>query len=78
MQNLSPRSVKKLSIIIPTFNESGTIREIIHRVNAVQYPIEHEIIVVDDASSDHTYEKELALRHKDGQKNIKLFRNQKN
>lgn len=69
---------QKLSIIIPTYNESATICEIISYVNAVQYPIDHELILVDDASSDRTYEKELILRSKEKHKNLKLFRNQIN
>lgn len=44
----------KLSVIIPVYNESGTIREIIKRVQAV--PIDREIIVVDDGSTDSTCE----------------------
>lgn len=44
----------KLSVIIPVYNESGTIREIIKRVQAV--PIDKEIIVVDDGSTDSTCE----------------------
>ncbi|OGR67269.1 MAG: hypothetical protein A2081_01350 [Elusimicrobia bacterium GWC2_61_19] len=46
----------KLSIIIPVYNEAGTIREIIARVRGVQVGMEKEIIVVDGASSDGTRE----------------------
>ena len=42
----------KLSVIIPVYNEVGTIREIIERVK--QVPFEKEIIVVDDCSADGT------------------------
>lgn len=42
----------KLSVIIPVFNEVGTIEEIIERVK--QVPFEKEIIVVDDGSTDGT------------------------
>ncbi len=42
----------KLSIIIPVFNEYLTIREVIRKVQAV--PLEKEIIVVDDGSTDGT------------------------
>ena len=46
---------KKLSVIIPAFNEEKTISEIIHRVRNVSIaPLEKEIIVVDDASCDAT------------------------
>lgn len=44
----------KLSVIIPVFNEASTIAEVIDRVAAV--PIEKEIIVVDDGSTDRTSE----------------------
>ena len=42
----------KLSIVIPVYNEAATIEQIIERVRAV--PIEKEIVVVDDCSSDGT------------------------
>jgi len=41
-----------LSVIIPVYNESRTIAEIIRRVRAVSIP--KEIVVVDDASTDGT------------------------
>ncbi len=40
----------KLSIIIPVFNEVETIHEILSKVRLI--PIEHEIILIDDASFD--------------------------
>ncbi len=42
----------KLSVVIPAFNERDTIREIVKRLRAL--PLELEIIVVDDASTDGT------------------------
>jgi glycosyltransferase involved in cell wall biosynthesis len=45
----------KLSIIIPAYNEAGTIEAIVRRVQAVDLgPIEKEIIVVNDGSNDGT------------------------
>ena len=41
-----------LSVIIPVYNEAATCGEIIKRVQAIS--IVHEIIVVDDASTDGT------------------------
>jgi len=41
-----------LSVVIPVYNEKGTIRQIIDRVRAVDIP--KEIIVVDDFSTDGT------------------------
>jgi glycosyltransferase involved in cell wall biosynthesis len=44
----------RLSIVIPVFNEKGTLLELIRRVRSVSLPLEKEIIVVDDFSSDGT------------------------
>lgn len=67
----------KLSIIIPTYNEHSTIEELIGYVQSVPYPVEHEIIIVDDASIDRTYEKEvlIRMRNRAESNNIRLFKN---
>ncbi len=44
----------KLSVIIPVYNESRTVRALLERVAAS--PVEKEIIVVDDGSTDGTKE----------------------
>ena len=49
----------KLSVVVPAFNESATIAEVIRQVDAVE--IEKEIIVVDDGSTDGTPELVEAL-----------------
>ncbi len=52
---MNDRSVDlKVSVIIPAFNEKNTVAEIIRRVRAI--PIDKEIIVVDDGSTDGTRE----------------------
>jgi glycosyltransferase involved in cell wall biosynthesis len=43
---------KTLSIIVPVYNEAATIRAVLQRV--VQTPMQKEIIVVDDGSTDGT------------------------
>jgi len=53
----------KLSILIPIYNESATVLEIIQRVQAV--PFEKEIIAVDDGSTDGTRDL-LSRVEKDG------------
>lgn len=46
---------KKLSIVIPVYNEAATVREILERVLAVSLPgWDKEVVVVDDASKDGT------------------------
>ena len=46
--------MKKLSIIIPVYNERATIYQVLEKVSAVELPqgIDSEIIVVNDASTD--------------------------
>ena len=48
--------MKKLSIIIPVFNEERTINQLLKKVNNIKLPkyISKEIIVVDDFSTDNT------------------------
>jgi glycosyltransferase involved in cell wall biosynthesis len=43
----------KLSILMPVFNEAPTIAEVVDRVRAV--PLDKEIVLVNDASSDGTH-----------------------
>ncbi len=49
----------KLSIIIPAYNEAETIARLIESIHRVALPLEKELIVIDDASTDGT--KNIAL-----------------
>ena len=62
----------KLSIIIPVYNEAGTFRDILARVDGTKFPIDKEIIIVDDNSTDGTrdilkneYESKYTVRFHD-------------
>jgi len=61
---------KIITIAIPFFNEENTIREIFAKIKNLQMPFEKEIILVDDGSSDKSYERiknakgAVILRHK--------------
>ena len=44
--------MKKISIIIPVYNEKDTLAECVRRVLAVELPAEKELIIVNDASTD--------------------------
>ena len=64
----------KLSVVIPCFNEVGTIDKILAEVLASEC-VDKEIIVVDDCSTDGTREK-LSRFPNDG--NIKVVRHESN
>jgi glycosyltransferase involved in cell wall biosynthesis len=67
----------KLSIIIPVYNEKDYIEKVIKMVHDVKlnYPVEKEVIVVDDGSNDGT--KEILNRLKE-ERNLKIIFNEKN
>lgn len=44
----------KLSIVIPCFNEIQTIETILQQVLSVELPVEREVVIVDDCSTDGT------------------------
>lgn len=64
----------RLSVIIPVFNEKATIGEIVKKVKKI--PVEKEIIVVDDGSTDGTAEILKEISEKD--RNIKIILKEKN
>src|SRR5262245_54104492 len=45
-----------LTIIVPVYNEVKTVRPVIDRLLTIDLPIDREIIVVDDGSTDGTTE----------------------
>jgi len=53
MPGSAPR-YRSLSIIVPVYNERNTVAEVIRRMRAVELPLEREILIVDDGSTDGT------------------------
>jgi len=45
---------KKVSIIVPAYNEEKTIGNVLEKLNSLDFGLEKEIIVVDDGSTDTT------------------------
>lgn len=73
-------SIKKLSIVIPAYNEAATIHLILNKVIAVQLlnNIQKEIIIVNDCSKDATKEviEKYMAEHKEH--DIRLFNQEYN
>lgn len=54
----------RLSLVVPTYNESGNIAELLGRLAQQLDPAlgdRYEVIIVDDCSPDHTFEEALRL-----------------
>lgn len=72
--------IKKLTIIVPAFNEEKTIQQVLAKVSSVELinGIEKEIIVINDCSKDLTQTKveEFKLKYPSG--NLLLFNQPKN
>lgn len=49
-----PNRFRVLSVIVPVFNERNTVGEIIRRMRMVDMPLDLEVVVVDDGSTDGT------------------------
>ena len=54
MNRQIPDGARQLSVVIPVFNESETIEEVVDRVNDVALKI--ELVAVDDGSTDRSLE----------------------
>jgi glycosyltransferase involved in cell wall biosynthesis len=52
----APSKLRKLSVVVPVYNERNTLVEILRRMRTVELPdnVEREIVVVDDGSDDGT------------------------
>lgn len=70
-------NVKKVSVVIPNYNYENYIEERIDSILMQTYPI-HELIILDDCSTDNSVNKieEIIKKHPDV--NIKFVKNEKN
>ena len=55
------RIMKKLSILIPVYNELPTLQKVLDRLESTPLPVAKEIIIVDDRSTDGTRDLIAAL-----------------
>ncbi|TAG01719.1 MAG: glycosyltransferase family 2 protein [Cytophagia bacterium] len=72
--------IKKLSIVIPAYNEGKTIHLILNKIKAVQLlqNIEKEIIIINDFSKDDTEEAIQSYQNQNPELNIQYFKHEKN
>jgi glycosyltransferase involved in cell wall biosynthesis len=72
--------MKKLSILIPVFNEGATIHFILDKIKKVVLPqnIEKELIIVNDCSSDNTKQAIENYISKNPELNITFLNHEKN
>lgn len=68
--------IDKLSIIIPAYNEGGTIHLILNKIKAVELidDIQKEIIIVDDCSRDNTEQAVATYQAENADLNIRYFK----
>ncbi len=68
--------MKKLSIIMPCYNEKDTIRDIVKKVKSVELPLEREIVIIDDYSTDGT--RDILKKEMENDPEIKIVYHEKN
>jgi glycosyltransferase involved in cell wall biosynthesis len=74
--NASAAGLQKLSVLMPIYNERWTVREIVRRVLAATIPLELELIIVNDCSTDGSTEILEALAQ--GDSRIRLIQHETN
>ncbi len=67
-----------LSIVMPAYNEEKWVLEIIQRVLSVELPIQRELIVVDDGSTDGTPDRLEEAKKRFGSDRIRVYRHGRN
>ena len=80
LNRMPDMEIKKLSIVIPAYNEAATIHLILNKVKAVNLVqgISKEVIIVNDCSKDATEEAILRYMSENADLNIQYFKHEVN
>ena len=66
----------RISVIVPVFNEEETVAQVL--TSLAQVPLDLEVVVVDDASTDRTWEILQDLRQKEAFTAYRFIRHKHN
>ncbi len=70
------KNMYKLSLVIPFYNEENTVSKLFDQLNSLSFlPKQTELILVDDGSTDHTFEELKKLKTPFSKKVISFSRN---
>jgi len=69
---------KKLSVVIPVYNEIDTIDEILKQVKEIDVGMDKEIVLIDDCSTDGTRERLREIEKEEAENDVKVFYHEKN
>ena len=69
-----PKQPASLSVVVPVYNEEGTLAAVVEKLLALPHLL--EVVVVDDCSTDRT--PEVARRLADAHPQVRLARHERN
>jgi biofilm PGA synthesis N-glycosyltransferase PgaC len=70
---VQPTAWPLVSILVPCFNEEDTVEPMMHSLLALDYP-QYEILLVDDGSTDHTFERARRFPGQYGRCRVRVYR----
>jgi poly-beta-1,6-N-acetyl-D-glucosamine synthase len=71
--HVRPAAWPRVSILVPCFNEEDTVEPMMHSLLALDYPT-YEILVVDDGSTDTTFERARRFAGRHGTCRVRIYR----
>jgi glycosyltransferase involved in cell wall biosynthesis len=69
---------KKVLIFIPAYHVESTLEKVLNRIPAAIYNYNYEILIIDDKSSDHTFDRATAYKSRHKEIHLTLLCNPEN